>query len=253
MRDLEAAESFGEQVSRIAGLAEPTRRALYGFVISQSGPVGREQAAAATGVPPHVAKFHLDRLEADGLLESEYSRPPGRRGPGAGRPAKRYRRSARALSVSLPERHYDLAGQIMAQAIAAATQSGAPIANELHNAAADAGSELGQMVTTRLGRCRSPAACRDAVSDVLAEHGYEPHDTNGTIILANCPFHALAVRHTQLVCGMNLDMINGMLESCELDGLHAKLDPAQGRCCVTIDIELVPDPPDVSRQPVDRR
>jgi len=238
VRDADEDEGFGEQVSRIAGLAEPTRRALYRYVASQPGPVGREQAAAATGVLPHVAKFHLDRLEADGLLESEYSRPPGRGGPGAGRPAKRYRRSARALSISLPERHYDLAGQIMAQAIAAATRSRTPIANELHHAAAGAGRELGQQVTTRLGRYRGPAACRGAVTDVLAGHGYEPHYTNGTIILANCPFHALAERHTELVCGMNLDMITGMLGCCELDGLHAKLDPAPGRCCVTIETEL---------------
>jgi predicted ArsR family transcriptional regulator len=238
VREPDETEGFGEQVSRIAGLAEPTRRALYRYVISQLGPVGREQAAAATGIPPHVAKFHLDRLEADGLLEAEYSRPPGRSGPGAGRPAKRYRRSARPLSVSLPERRYDLAGQIMAQAIAAATRSPTSIADELHDAAAGAGRELGQMVTTRLGGCRSPAACRGAVSKVLAEHGYEPHYASGTIILANCPFHALAQRHTELVCGMNLDMIVGMLECSELDGLHAKLDPAPGRCCVTIDEEL---------------
>ena len=86
MRDPDEAEGFGEQVSRIAGLAEPTRRALYRYVVSQPGPVGREQAAAATGVLPHVAKFHLDRLEADGLLESEYSRPPAGADPAPGRP-----------------------------------------------------------------------------------------------------------------------------------------------------------------------
>ena len=107
----------------------------------------------------------------------------------------------------------------MAKAIAAATRSRTPIASELHDAAAGTGRELGQQVTTRLGRRRGPAARRGAVSDVLAKHGYEPHYTNGIIVLANCPFHALAERHTELMCGMNVVMITGMLGSCELDGL----------------------------------
>src|SRR6185437_10558045 len=90
VRDVDVGEGFDQQVDRIAALGEPIRRALYRYVITEPNPVGREQAATAVGVPLHVAKFHLDKLEADGLLDSEYSRPPGRSGPGAGRPAKRY-------------------------------------------------------------------------------------------------------------------------------------------------------------------
>ena len=66
--------------------------------------MGREQAAAGVGVARHVAKFHLDRLVADGLLAFEYRRPGGRGGPGAGRPAKLYRPTDSGVDVSLPER-----------------------------------------------------------------------------------------------------------------------------------------------------
>ncbi len=90
-------DDFDAQVAGIAALGEPVRRALYRYVIAQPGPVSRDQAAAGTGVPRHVAKFHLDKLAADGLLEVEFRRPPGRRGPGAGRPTKWYRRSLREL------------------------------------------------------------------------------------------------------------------------------------------------------------
>src|SRR4051794_22245262 len=149
--DMDDIEGFDRQVDRLATLGEPMRRALYRYVVAQPDPVGREQAAAAVGAAPHVAKFHLDKLEADGLLDSEYSRPPGRSGPGAGRPAKRYRRSMRELSVSLPERRYDLAGRIMARAIAAATATASAVSEALHEAAGVEGRELGDRVNSRIG------------------------------------------------------------------------------------------------------
>ncbi|REO55222.1 transcriptional regulator, partial [Mycobacterium tuberculosis] len=45
---------------------DPVRRQLYQFVCSQSMPVSRDQAADAVGIPRHQAKFHLDRLTAEG-------------------------------------------------------------------------------------------------------------------------------------------------------------------------------------------
>src|SRR5687767_15672 len=95
-------DAFDAQVAGVAALGEPVRRRLYWFVAAQAHPVSRDQAADALGIARHIVKFHLDRLEADGLLEAEFSRPPGRGGPGAGRPAKLYRRSSRQFTVSLP-------------------------------------------------------------------------------------------------------------------------------------------------------
>ena len=231
-------EGFDRQVGRLAGLAEPICRALYRYVFSEPDPVGREQAAAAIGVPPHVAKFHLDKLQADGLLDSEYSRPPGRGGPGAGRPAKRYRRSTRELSVSVPERRYVLAGHVMAEAIAAATATGGPVADAVHHTAVAEGRQLGDRVNSRLGRRRSPAAVDRAIKSVLADYGYEPRSGGDVITLANCPFHALAEEHADLVCGMNLDLLSGVVETCT--GVQARLDPSPGRCCVTLSRDRKP-------------
>lgn len=227
-------EDFDRQVSSIASLAEPVRRALYRYVISQDEPVGREQAAAAVGVAHHIAKFNLDKLEQEGLLDAEFSRPPGRRGPGAGRPAKRYRRSSQHIEVSLPERRYDLAGQVMASAIASSEQNVIPIGTALALAAKEAGREMGREILSRLGTKPSRAAVRQAVNQVLAEHGYHPRLDKKTTTLTNCPFHSLAQNHTDLVCGMNLDLINGMLENVASDALCARLTPTPGMCCVTI-------------------
>ena len=76
------------QAAGIGALADPVRRALYQYVTAQPDAVGREAAAAAVHVPVHTAKFHLDRLCDEGLLQAEYRRLSGRAGPGAGEPLR---------------------------------------------------------------------------------------------------------------------------------------------------------------------
>lgn len=235
MRKTDVDAELDDRLARVAALGEPIRRDLYRYVVSQREPVGRDEAAEAVGVARHTAKFHLDRLEADGLLETEYRRPPGRRGPGAGRPAKRYRRAAGELAVSLPPRRYDLAGRVLARAIAVATESGGPVADAVHDAAVSEGRALGASAVER-GIDRTPReAAAEVIGGVLAEYGYEPRISAGAVELDNCPFHALAEEHRPLVCGMNLDLINGLLEQCSHSGLSARLDPAPGRCCVVLE------------------
>lgn len=69
---------------------------------------------------------------------------------------------------------------------------------------------------------------------VLAEEGYEPRREGDRVVLANCPFHALAREHTALVCGMNLSLLGAFCERLAGGGLVARLEPAPGRCCVTL-------------------
>ena len=67
----------------------------------QATPVSRDDVAGALGLARATAAFHLDRLVADGLLDIHFERRSGRTGPGAGRPAKLYRRSDVPVEVSL--------------------------------------------------------------------------------------------------------------------------------------------------------
>src|SRR5690606_29150594 len=129
-------------------LAEPTRRELYRYVAAETEPVSREQAANALGLPLHAVKFHLDRLVADGLLDVEFRRLSGRSGPGAGRPAKLYRRSARQFAVSLPDRRYDLVGDVLATAIDRSMREGIDISEAVRNAAEDTGRRLASSSVT---------------------------------------------------------------------------------------------------------
>jgi predicted ArsR family transcriptional regulator len=225
-------DDFDSQVAGVGALAEPARRGLYLYVVGQPEPVSRDQAAAGVDLPRHTAKFHLDKLVEEGLLDTEYRRLSGRRGPGAGRPTKLYRRSGRQVAVTLPQRHYELAGQILAGAVDSAADGGTPVLEAVHRAAADAGRRLatdGDRNDLRLSP--SPLA---RVAAVLASHGYEPRIQADAIVLANCPFHALAREHTALVCGMNLHLIRAMLDELGCPRVRATLDPAPNRCCVTL-------------------
>jgi predicted ArsR family transcriptional regulator len=225
---------FARRVSRLAALAEPVRRALYHFVVAQPDPVSRDQASEGVGVARHTAKFHLERLVEEGLLVTESRRLTGRSGPGAGRPTKLYRRSADAVSVTVPERHYDLAGQLMAGAIEAATRDGTDVREALHQIAAAHGATLGRGAATATGPDAPPEEQRRTVIATLASHGYEPRLDGDVVTLANCPFDALAKQHTELVCGMNLALLAEVAGQWAGSGMVARLDPTPGRCCVTL-------------------
>jgi predicted ArsR family transcriptional regulator len=229
-----AAQDFADRVTGLAALADPVRRELYLFVAAQSEPVSRDRAAEGVAVPRHTAKFHLDKLVEQGLLDTEFQRLSGRRGPGAGRPTKLYRRSGRELSVTLPERRYDLAGQLFAQAIDDSTRAGAPVLDAVHTAAAEYGRTLGAQARQALGPRPEPAQRAAAVCAVLAAHGYEPRRVDSSVILVNCPFDALARDHTDLVCGMNLALLGAVADRVGDGTLTARLDPADDRCCVVL-------------------
>jgi predicted ArsR family transcriptional regulator len=229
-----ADDDFEERVAGVASLAEPQRRALYRYVVKRDEAVSKDEAAAAMGVPRSVAAFHLDRLVADGLLTTEYRRLSGRQGPGAGRPAKLYRRAEGELSVSLPDRRYDLAAQLLAAAVHEATRTDTPVARALTRIATERGRELGERARAAAGKRPSRRALIDAALTVLEEQGYEPRPQSDEVVLANCPFHALVDDQRDLVCGMNHDLLSGMSAAVGDDLLEARLEPSDGNCCVRL-------------------
>lgn len=226
-----------EQLDGVAALGEPARRTLYEYVARQPAAVSREQAAEAVAMPAHSVKFHLEKLVSAGLLEVEFRRLTGRTGPGAGRPAKLYRRSERQLAVMLPPRSYDLAGDLLASAIERAGRDDLPVTEAVHEVAREEGRRISRTADTDEA-ARPPAgrAGEDLgrVTTVLAGQGYEPRLSGGTVRLANCPFDRLAAEHTELVCGMNLSLVGGLLDGLEVDSVTARLRPSPGLCCVEI-------------------
>ncbi|SDT21635.1 helix-turn-helix transcriptional regulator [Microterricola viridarii] len=208
-----------ERISAVAVLDDPARRALYELVAQSAQPIGRDAAAAAIGLSRSTAAFHLDRLAEAGLLAVEFRRLSGKTGPGSGRPAKLYSRAAGELSVSLPARHYDLAGELMAAAIGESSASGEPVLEALARVAAQAGRAIG--------------AGSDDLGSALEANGFEPREQgDGGIVLGNCPFHRLAQAHTAVVCSLNYQLLCGVAEGVG-DTAHTIIaDPDAGECCV---------------------
>jgi predicted ArsR family transcriptional regulator len=212
-------EAFGQRVARVGSLADPVRRALYRFVAEQPGAVSRDQAASGVDVPRHTAKFHLERLVDEGLLVTEFRRLTGRTGPGAGRPAKLYRRSRRELTVSVPSRRYDLAGQVLADAVER-TLAGTPMPDALAAAADDAADAVAGSLEAQ------------PLLETLTPLGYEPRaEDDGTIYLANCPFDRLAAEHRDLVCGVNRSFLSALAR--RVGATVEPVEPGPG-CCARV-------------------
>lgn len=222
-------------VADIATLDQPLRRQLYALLIERDDWLGRDAAAETLEVPRSVAAFHLDKLAEAGLVEVRFARLGGRDGPGAGRPAKLYRRSVKEVAVSLPDRRYELVGAILSDAVTDAAATGRPIDVAIADAARQAGHQIGTAVRDDLPTSRTSADVRPGVLRALERLGYEPRICDSDIVLANCPFHRLAARHRSLICGMNLDLLRGMTEGLPASERPApRLEPAEGLCCVRL-------------------
>jgi predicted ArsR family transcriptional regulator len=222
--------NFDRSVTGIGVLADPVRRQLYRFVCSQDQPVSRDQAAQAVGIARHKAKFHLDRLEAEGLLEADYVRLSGRAGPGAGRPTKRYRRGRSELPFPFRRETTRLAGRIMADAISYALCARRTDREAVRRALAQA---LPSPLPAQLNVVRGRRAL-ELVVRILNDHGYEPRRVDHTVVMMNCPFHALAVSYTDLVCQMNHALLSSFADSLTPELLDANFEPGDNRCCVTL-------------------
>ena len=224
-----------EAVSAVAVLAEESRRVMYAFIRRQSRPVTRDEAAAEAGISRKLAAFHLEKLVEAGLLRAEPQPRPAGAPRGRGRVPKAYRPTDAQLTVTIPERRLDLLGEVLVDALAAEADTGSARQAALRGAR-ERGGDLGTAERTarRLHRTGAERAVHLACG-VLERVGYEPYPgDDGAVRLRNCPFHPLAARQRELVCGMNRELIDGLLRGLGNDTVQAVLAPRPGECCVEL-------------------
>ena len=118
----------------------------------------------------------------------------------------------------------------------------------------DAATRLGAELEQRFrASCAHGGGSRQDLESVLSEHGYElGHGEDGTIRLRNCPFHQLAERHRDLVCGMNLALIGGLVAGLRAGSLRPcwilSRGTAASRSALTRHDTSTPAPRDATRR-----
>lgn len=224
--------STDDDWARVQLLSDPQRRAVFSFVRRAREPMTRDDVATALGVSRPLAVFHLDRLAEAGLLQVSYARPPGRGGPGAGRPAKRYVAADVEISAALPATRYDLAARLFARALADSAKDDATL--RAADLAEDAGRSIGSgsAVTGRAGVRRYLNAAAKALDGL----GYEPERVApDRLRLRNCPFRAVVAESAETMCLVNQRFVQGVLDGLRAgEALRATADGTVPNCCVTV-------------------
>ena len=224
-----------DSVRAAAALEGELRQRIYAFVGARRRPATREEVAAAMGISSRLAAFHLDKLLERGLLRAHYARPPGRGGPGAGRPAKRYERSSQEVQISIPERRYDLLTRLLVAAI----QGQAPGERGSDGAmrvARERGIEGGRDLR-KMERLRRPGPERTLASmeRALDAYGFEPYRPSpDQVALGNCPFLIAARETPELVCAITRSFIEGLIRGLGNEEMQAVAERRRGECCVVV-------------------
>jgi predicted ArsR family transcriptional regulator len=220
-------------IESVSVLGEESRRRMFAFIRRAGHPVTRDEAAATVGISRKLAAFHLDKLVDAGLLRARYGAPGVQRR--VGRQPKVYEPTDAQISVTIPERRHELLADLLLHGVLG-LGDGRTAAEAATEAAADRGRRLGEQERERsrpgrLGVERGLTLCER----MLDAYGYEPiREAPTKVRLHNCPFHPLASKATDLVCGLNQAFLDGFLDGLDATSVHAVLDPRPGRCCVVL-------------------
>jgi predicted ArsR family transcriptional regulator len=96
----------------------------------------------------------------------------------------------------------------------------------------DAGIE--ERSVRRPGRL-GPERAFTLLAGLLEQLGYEPSSSeDGRIRFRACPFHPLAARSPDVVCGVHHAYVSGLVDGLGATSLEAVLCPGADRCCVEV-------------------
>ena len=188
---------------------DPTRRGIYRHLRTAPEPLSASEVAAVFGVHRTVARAHLEKLAALGLVECGT-----RRRAGGGRPAKTYTLSGKRLEVMLPPRRYERLSRLLLRLIDSTVEP--RVAGE---AAFALGREFGAETAAKIAGADVQPPVKLAPHAMIAwmdEAGYNvTFDDGGKGVLAveirNCVYSELAEEYPDIVCPFDRGTVCGML------------------------------------------
>lgn len=220
-------------IKAVAALEDELRRGMYAFIRRARRPVTRDEAAASVGISRKLAAFHLDKLVDAGVLHARCEPVGGIRK--VGRTPKVYEPTDADIQVAIPPRQHDVLADILLDAVLTERDDeNAQLAAV--RVAGLRGEALGaaERERSRPGRLGVERALTMA-EGVLGRHGFEPsREASSCVRLRNCPFHPLAAKAPELVCGINHAFLAGFLAGLDAPSVHAVLTPRTGECCVEL-------------------
>ncbi len=201
--------SFDQQIETIAGaLGDTTRRGIYVMIRESQGPVTAGQIAASFQIHPNVARHHLDRLMSDGFIQvSETTRSPGT----AGRPAKHYEATDKAVSVQYSPRKYDALAELLVSVI-----------NQIDDGRAgdiafSVGHDYGVQLGTEIGDAEDEgyesAAMAVATAMMGKGLGASTIASENRIVARFCPLSSDPDDEPDVLCRLDHGIVQGLLES----------------------------------------
>lgn len=198
-----------------AALGDPTRRAIYVTVRQAAEPLTTSKIAELFDIHPNVARHHLDKLAGDGWLLVSTHRPSGRKGPGAGRPAKCYEPSTREVSIHFAPRRYELLVDLLMSVIARIAST------DLTAIAQEVGTEYGAQIAASLGHPGDAgyAEAVNAVAVAMTGLGFtmDPDVEGQQLLTSHCPFGEAATDHPDIVCSLDKGIVAGLMGALDVD------------------------------------
>jgi predicted ArsR family transcriptional regulator len=238
------------RVDRFDALGDRQLRRALLFVRERARSVTADELSRALAIPRGVARWRLEKLVAAGVVQTGFERRTGRRGPGAGRPAKTYAPIAETAAIEFPRRRYEILVGLLAGVLPRRgreqrlAEVGVAYAGELAAAmrlrpAASLSTAL-ERVCRGLGRLGFHAAVEAASPDSAA------------IVSATCPLRPLIVEHPE-AAAIDQGMWRGLIALATAAGDRATVTCSTHDCLerdrsCRILVSLVPDASAINRQ-----
>jgi predicted ArsR family transcriptional regulator len=178
-------------VKAFDALGDAGLREVLGFVRSRQEAPRAEDVAEELGLARSVARWRLERLVEAGLLRPVFVNRSGRRGPGAGRPAKTYAVVPETAALEFPPRRYEKLVRLLIEALPAQRRAG-----RLEEIGIAFGRELAR--AARLSPAARPATGLARICRALGGLGFQAAvesltSERAVLVTPTCPLRPLVV------------------------------------------------------------